>query len=181
MFAQGLLQERLQSLKQETKPAQWLWCNWVGIQVCKLLKVAPQWMWGWFLLYTIGGKQPEIRVKWPSSLQGRARGKAKGWASQKNSTGNQLTNKLQEQEHALNPVLSQEWNAFFHLGFTDLKPPLQDLDAYSLKKTSCHTLYGDDTSTCFCTAARQSRVLIENTGLDTILLSDQVQIFPSIF
>lgn len=46
------------------------------------------------------------------------------------NTGNQLSSKHQEQEHALNPVLSQEWNAFFHLGSTDLKPPLQDLDAY---------------------------------------------------
>ncbi|XP_051479212.1 dnaJ homolog subfamily C member 2 isoform X3 [Apus apus] len=42
-----------------------------------------------------------------------------------------------------------------------------------LEKTSCYPLYGDDTSTCFCTAA-QSRVLIDNKGLDTILLSDQV-------
>lgn len=79
----GLLHGRLHSLKWRTKPHQWLGCSWVGIQVCKLLPGAPWRMWGGFLLYMVGGKYPKIGVKCTSFLQGRARGKGKGWDLQK--------------------------------------------------------------------------------------------------
>lgn len=68
------------------------------------------------------------------------------------SSGTQLTDKHQKQEHTWNPFLSQEWNAFFQLGFTDFKPPLQDLDAY-FKKKKAAIFHGDVTSAHFCSSA----------------------------
>lgn len=108
MFAQGLLQNRLQSLKQRTKPEQWPWCSWVGIQVCKLLPVAPQWMWGWFLLYVVGN---ESQV--PQLSLGESCGKTLGFTE--SSTGNRFTNKHQEQEHPLNPFLAVKCHLPFRL------------------------------------------------------------------
>lgn len=93
------------------------------------------------------------------------------------STGNQLTNK-----HQIGACLKScsfpGVKCLLPLRIHRFEASITRYGCLLLKKTSCHTLYGDDTNTCFCTAAQQSQVLIENTGLQMILLSIKCKYSP---
>lgn len=127
-----------------------------------------------FLFYVLEGKHVERAES--SSLFGSELGKKERLGVKESSTGDQLP-------HALNPDLSQDWNTFFHLEFTDLKPLLPHLDAYfkpKNKQTQAFILMVViGMAPVFVSAPHiSSQEQQEHRPWSVTLLSDQVHIFP---